>query len=222
MPGLTALPAASMTVAVIAGDPDAVEAAREVRHTIERGWHGYRALSVTGDPGASDCATKPYAAAVRVSSERDGPLRDVGLELLDCGGWSVDQWHAQGTDARLLALDVLFRLRLWMHDRPELAANVFSRGLAYEPGSGPTYFYTLFKPSDGYMRALVRPGGPAYVAGLRTGDVIDKLDGRYWWEYGTYQTQQRAYDGKPHTYDVERGGVGGPPVHVSLGAPFSG
>jgi len=80
----------------------------------------------------------------------------------------------------------------------------------------------LFKPSDGYMRALVRPGGPAWVAGLRTGDVIDKLDGRFWWEYGTYQTQLRAFDGKPHTFDVERGRVGGPAAHVELGAPFTG
>jgi S1-C subfamily serine protease len=109
-----------------------------------------------------------------------------------------------------------------MHDHPEIAANLFGRGLAYDPATGPTYFYTLFKPSDGYMRALVRPGGPAYTAGLRTGDVIDKLDGRYWWEYGTYQTELRAYDGKPHTYDIERGGIGGPPLHVELGAPFRG
>jgi len=37
------------------------------------------------------------------------------------------------------------------------------------------------------MRALVRAGGPAWIAGLRTGDIVDKVDGRYWWEYGTYQ-----------------------------------
>ncbi len=72
------------------------------------------------------------------------------------------------------------------------------------------------------MRALVRPGGPAWTAGLRTGDVIDKLDGKFWWEYGTYQTQLRAYDGKPHTFEVERGHVGGPVEHVALGAPFPG
>ena len=72
------------------------------------------------------------------------------------------------------------------------------------------------------MRALVRPGGPAYAAGLRTGDVIDKLDGKFWWEYGTYQTELRAYDGLPHAFDVERGKVGGPPAHVQLGAPFTG
>ncbi len=220
--GLTVSAAVSGTIAVIAADAGADDAAREVRLAIDRGWHGYRAIETRADPGASDCAAKPYAAAVRVSVERNGGDRDIGIELLDCGGWSVDQWHAQGNDTRRLALDVLFRLRLWMHDRPALAANVFGRGLAYDPGSGPTYFYTLFKPADGYMRALVRPGGPAYVAGLRTGDVVDKLDGRYWWEYGTYQTELRAYDGKPHTYDVERGGIGGPAVHVSLGAPFGG
>jgi uncharacterized protein YebE (UPF0316 family) len=220
--GLTAPFAAAQTIAVIAADPAAVDAAREVRHAIERGWRGYRTVETQTDPAAGDCAAKPYAAVARVSVERDAAQRDIGIELLDCGGWSVDQWHAQGSDTRRLALDVLFRLRLWMHDRPALAANVFGRGLAYDPAAGPTYFYTLFKPSDGYMRALVRPGGPAYVAGLRTGDVVDKLDGRYWWEYGTYQTELRAYDGKPHTYDVERGGIGGPAVHVTLGEPFAG
>jgi hypothetical protein len=68
----------------------------------------------------------------------------------------------------------------------------------------------------------VRAGGPAWQAGLRTGDVIDKLDDRFWWEYGTYQTQQRAFDGRPHSFDVERGGVGGPAAHVQLGDPFTG
>jgi len=220
--GLTAPLGAAETIAVVPSDAAADDAAREVQHAIERGWRGYRTVETQTDPGASDCSAKAYAAVARVSVERNGSERDIGIELLDCGGWSVDQWHAQGNDTRLLALDVLFRMRLWMHDHPDLAANVFGRGLAYDPAAGPTYFYTLFKPSDGYMRALVRPGGPAYVAGLRTGDVIDKLDGRYWWEYGTYQTEQRAYDGKPHTYDVERGRIGGPLVHVALGAPFRG
>ena len=44
------------------------------------------------------------------------------------------------------------------------------------------------------MRVYVRGGGPAYVSGLRSGDVINKIDGKFWWEYGTYQSQQRAYD----------------------------
>ena len=220
--GLTAPFSAAQTIAVVAADPAANAAAAEIRRAIDRGWRGYRTVETFADPGASDCRAKPYAALARVSVETDGSERDIGIELLDCAGWSVDQWHAQGYDLQRLALDVLFRLRLWMHDRPALAANVFGRGLAYDPATGPTYFYTLFKPSDGYMRALVRPGGPAYVAGLRTGDVIDKLDGRYWWEYGTYQTEQRAYDGRPHTYEIERGGIGGPLVRVVLGEPFRG
>jgi hypothetical protein len=220
--GLTVPFAAAQTIAVIPADAAANDAATEVRRAIDRGWRGYHTVEAHVDPGASDCRAKPYAAVVRVSVESNGGERDIGIELLDCGGWSVDQWHAEGDDIRRLALDALFRLRLWMHDRPALAANVFGRGLAYDPAAGPTYFYTLFKPSDGYMRAVVRPGGPAYVAGLRTGDVIDKLDGRFWWEYGTYQTELRAYDGQPHTYDVERGGIGGPHVHVALGDPFRG
>jgi hypothetical protein len=66
------------------------------------------------------------------------------------------------------------------------------------------------------MRAYVRPGGPAYVAGLRTNDIVEKLDGKFWWEYGTFQTQARAYDGKPHAFLVLRGKV---ERAIALGAP---
>jgi len=67
------------------------------------------------------------------------------------------------------------------------------------------------------MRAYVRPGGPAYAAGLRTNDIIEKLDGKFWWEYGTYQTEQRAYDGKPHTFEIKRGKE---TLTIRLGDPF--
>jgi predicted metalloprotease with PDZ domain len=114
-------------------------------------------------------------------------------------------------------------MRYWMLAHPAFAHELFSRGLAFDPTHPkPTYFFVLYKPADGYLRALVRAGGPAYEAGLRTGDVVDKIDGRFWWEYGTYQSQMRAYDGKPHSFDVQRGRVGGPPVHVLLGAPYTG
>ena len=222
--GLFAPPSAARAVAVLDdGTPDGMLAAHEVAAGVARGWQGFRVVDATGDPAASDCTAKPYAAALKLTVTplvADG--RDVGLELLDCAGWSVEQWHAQ-EPVRQAALDVLFRVRVWSREHPALAAEVFERGLAFDPAAPrATYFYVLFKPSDGYMRAIVRPGGPAYVAGLRTGDVIDKLDGKFWWEYGTYQTQLRAYDGRPHDFDVERGKVGGPPAHVQLGAPFTG
>ncbi len=223
--GLFAPPAAARVVAVLDDGTDAARiAAHEIAAEVGRGWSGYRVVAAPGDPSASDCRAKPYAAVLRVTSTplgTDG--RDIGLELTDCAGWSVDQWHAQRADVRRAALDVLFRVQVWSREHPALANDVFERGLAYDPSDPrPTYFYVLFKPSDGYMRALVRPGGPAWTAGLRTGDVIDKLDGKFWWEYGTYQTQLRAYDGKPHSFDVERGTVGGPAVHIDLGAPFAG
>ncbi|MEA2689999.1 MAG: hypothetical protein QOD51_2606 [Candidatus Eremiobacteraeota bacterium] len=223
--GLFAPAAAARTLAVLDdGSAAARAAAHEIAAEVGRGWSGYRVVAASGDPSASDCRTKPYAAALRVTSTPlGGDGRDIGVELADCAGWSVDQWHSQGADVRRAALDALFRVRVWSREHPALAANVFERGLAFDPADPrPTYFYVLFKPSDGYMRALVRPGGPAWAAGLRTGDVVDKLDGKFWWEYGTYQTQLRAYDGKPHTFDVQRGTVGGPAVHVDLGAPFAG
>jgi hypothetical protein len=222
--GLFAPPSASRAIAVLDdGSAGGALAAKAVAEAIARGWQGFRVAAAAEDPAASDCRAKPYAAAMRLSVTplgREGT--DVGLELFDCAGWSVDQWHAQGA-VRGAALDALFRVRVWSREHPALAAEVFERGVAFDPANPrPTYFYVLFKPADGYMRALVRPGGPAWDAGLRTGDVIDKLDGRFWWEYGTYQTQLRAYDGEPHSFDVERAGVGGPPAHVQLQAPFTG
>jgi hypothetical protein len=223
-PGLFAPPSAARAIAVLDdGTPDGTRAAHEVAENVARGWPGFRVVTIQDDPAASDCTAKPYAAVLKLTvTQLVGGGTDTGLELFDCAGWSVEQWHAQGA-FRPAALDVLFRARLWSREHPALAAEVFERGLDFDPSAAaPTYFYVLFKPSDGYMRALVRPGGPAYVAGLRSGDVIDKLDGKFWWEYGTYQTQLRAYDGLPHAFDVERGKVGGPPAHVQLGVPFTG
>jgi hypothetical protein len=223
--GLVAPASAANAIAILSADSaDGTLAAHVIARDIARDWTGFRVVEAAGDPAASDCRAKPYAAALRVSamSLRIGAARDVGLELVDCAGWSVDTWHVQG-DVREAALAALLRVRVWAREHPALAANVFGHGLAFDPAAPkPTYFYVLFKPSDGYMRALVRAGGPAWLAGLRTGDVIDKLDDRFWWEYGTYQTQQRAYDGRPHSFDVERGGVGGPAAHVQLGDPYTG
>jgi hypothetical protein len=222
--GLEAPPAADGTIAVADdGSLDGALAAHQIAAAIGRGWSGYRVTTAQGDPAAADCVAKPYAAVLRVTvSPLRGSGDDVGLELFDCAGWSVDQWHAQGA-VRDAALAALFRLRTWMRAQPAYAAEVLEHGLAFDPSHpAPTYFYTLFKPSDGYLRALVRPGGPAYVAGLRSGDVVDKIDGRFWWEYGTYQSELRAYDGKPHAFDVERGRIGGPPAHVQLGTAFRG
>ena len=222
--GLFAPSSAARAVAVLDdGSADGVAAAHEVAAAIGRGWTGYRIVDAPSDPAASDCHTKTYAAVIRVGVTplaRDA--RDVGLTLADCAGWNVAEWHAQGA-VRDAALNALFMLRVWMREHAAFAGEVFDRGLAFDPTDPrPTYFYVLFKPTDGYMRALVRAGGPAWVAGLRTGDVIDKLDDRFWWEYGTYQTQLRAYDGQPHSFDVERGKVGGPAAHVQLGEPFQG
>jgi hypothetical protein len=215
-------PAASNgVVAVVAGSPAAEAAAYQVAAAIERGWKPFRALREPAVETQRDCASAPYASVVRVSVEPVGPSTDVALALFDCAGWSVDQWHAQGGDVRAEALGNLVRVRDWMHEHPELAANVFGRGIAFDPADPkPTYFFTLFKTNDGIMRALVRAGGPAWAAGLRTGDIVDKVDGRFWWEYGTFQTQLRAYDGKPHTFDVTRGTAHD--IHIALGEPYRG
>ncbi len=207
-------------IGVLPVTPDAALAAATIAAALDRSWaHGFRAVTVAGADSHATCADVPYASLMRVTTERVGPVLDVGIVLTDCAGWSVDQWHEQGADPAQMALAALLRVRMWMNDHPDFATNVLERGIAYDPSTAkPTYFYTLFKTSDGYMRALARPGGPAWDDGLRTGDVVDKVDGRYWWEYGTYQTQLRAYDGKPHTFDVTRGDRHD--IHVALGAAY--
>ena len=229
-PGLYAPPDAARTVAVAAADDEAsLAGADAIYREIAGGWKDLKALRLAAIPSARDCASVPYAALliVRTTAIQDpaAPAFDAGLELNDCADWPVDQWHVQRdglpqkSSAAQAALATLFRFHTWLLENPALSAELLTRGIAYLPGSTPTYFYTLFKTNDGQMRAFVRPGGPAYASGLRTGDVVVKLDGKFWWEYGTFQTQRRAYDGQPHVFEVTRENQ---TLTIALGAPFRG
>jgi hypothetical protein len=53
---------------------------------------------------------------------------------------------------------------------------------------------------------------------MRSDDVIETIDGKAWWLYGTYQSERIAYDGKPHSFEVLRGGR---PIEIQLGPPFA-
>lgn len=231
--GLFSPAAAARTLAFTRGD-DALStiAVETIRRAIDGGWRGFRTLELAEDPSASDCARKAYAATgravVTLLGEAPRAAFDLGLFLDDCAGWPVEQWHIvracsvppPADEVRDAALAALVRLRTWMHERPAPADALFSRGLAFDERSAPqTFFYTLFKTNDGQMRAFVRPGGPAWAAGMRTNDIVVKLDGKFWWEYGTFQTQRRAYDGLPHTFLVTTG-VNGPERTVTLGLPY--
>jgi len=119
--------------------------------------------------------------------------------------------------ARALAFEGVARLRAWALAEPVRSANLFGDGVAAQPGEKPTYFYAFFKTDDGYLRAYVRAGGPAFAAGLRSGDVIDTIDGQAWWVLGTYPSERIPYDGKPHVFEVQRAGQR---FDVRLGAPF--
>ncbi|HTU83364.1 MAG TPA: hypothetical protein VMF61_14615 [Candidatus Acidoferrales bacterium] len=191
---------------------------------------GLKAFGVAPvQPDATDCSDKPYAAFVQVTTSRfaliEGVDFDVGLRLEDCGGWIVDEWHdhrvypsgPQAADARRLGREGAARLQDWASGDPVRSAELFADGVAAAAGDPPTYFYAFFKTVDGNMRVYVRGGGPAYAAGLRSGDVVEKLDGKPWWEYGTYQTEMRAYDGRPHAIEIEREGR---TIDVTLGEPF--
>jgi H+/gluconate symporter-like permease len=208
------------------GTPLARAAADAVATALAAPW---QAIRLRDDPNASDCSHKPYAAYVYVTASTfalvEGEDLDVGLRLEDCGGWIVTQWHdhqvvappATADRARGLALQGVARLRAWADADATRSANLLELGVAARAGDKPTYFYSLFRSVDGNLRAYVRAGGPAYLAGLRSNDAIETIDGKLWWLYGTYQSERRAYDGMPHAFGVVRAGRG---IDVQLGQPF--
>jgi hypothetical protein len=227
-PGFYA-PAASRNRIAVGDDGSALGAIAAVAAAAALRDSGLTAVRLRDDPNASDCANKSYAAYLRVGSSTfalvEGTDLDIGLRLQDCGGWIVQEWHdhevvasnADSRDAAALARAGVARLRAWQSSEPVRSQNLFTLGVASKPGDPPTYFYSLFRTLDGYMRAYVRAGGPAYRAGMRSGEVVNKVDGKDWWVYGTYRTQQFAYDGRPHTFEIVRAGS---PADVSLGPPF--
>src|SRR5262249_15193201 len=100
-------------VGVLAAPPAAEPAAAAVRRTLGRNWPSYRVVHLDAFAPSGDCAQAPVASVLRVSVERLGDVRDVGIELLDCGGWSVNQWHEQGEDVEHGARAALLRVRVW-------------------------------------------------------------------------------------------------------------
>jgi hypothetical protein len=229
LPGFYAPPSARDRVAV---DDDGTAFGRVGADAVASGLSGgaWTATRIHDDPNASDCSGKRYAAYLRVGSSvfalASGDDLDIGLRLEDCGGWIVDEWHdhaviaphAGGDAARALASQGLTRLRAWALSDPVRSGNLFALGAAVRPGDRPAYFYTLFRTDDGNLRVYVRAGGPAYAAGLRSGEVVENIDGKAWWLYGTYPAQELAYDGKPHTFEVLQGGRA---VEIALASPFT-
>lgn len=229
LPGLYAPAAARNRIAVDDdGTPLGNAAADATAASLRSG--AWQTIRLHENPNASDCALKRYAAYLYVETSTfsliEGDDLDVGLRLEDCGGWIVAEWHdhdllsppVQTSRARALAVRAVARLRAWAVADPVRSANLFAAGVAARRGDPPTYFYSFFRTPDGNLRAYVRAGGPAYVAGLRSGDVIETIDGEAWWQLGTYRAQRRPYDGKPHAFEVLRTGRS---VEITLAAPFS-
>jgi|HubBroStandDraft_4_1064222.scaffolds.fasta_scaffold00004_172 hypothetical protein len=229
LPGLDASPAARNRVAI---DDDGTPLGRAAADTVGAALAGgpLQTFHAREDPNGSDCAQKRYAAYVYVAattfSLTEGDDLDVGLRLQDCGGWIVSEWHdheivpppPDGGAARTLAAEGVARLRAWARSDPARSTNLFNTGVAARAGDKPTYFYAFFRGADGNLRAYVRAGGPAYVAGLRSGDVIEDIDGLPWWQYGTFVSERLAYDGKPHVFEIVRGNR---QIEIRLGAPFT-
>ncbi|HUY11456.1 MAG TPA: hypothetical protein VMV73_04250 [Candidatus Dormibacteraeota bacterium] len=168
------------------------------------------------NPNRRDCSQKTYASYLFVSQQSftlvEGVNIDIGLRLEDCGGWIVHEWHdhrvlslPNRTEIRRLADEGVARMLAWRSRHPRRSSVLFARGIALPSSATPTYYYSLFKTVDGFMRAYVRAGGPAWEAGMRSGEIVDKIDGRWWWEYGTFQSQARAYDGIAHRFQVRNG-----------------
>ncbi len=225
-PGMFAPPNAHDRVGVEDdGTPDAHLAANRILALLDaQGALRAQPLAITGQQ--RDCSSSPVAAVLRVTASRWHDYRgdnvDIGVKLSDCGGWPIGEWHDQAAPAndatvQHLADEGLARLLLWAKAHSVDASHLWTLGFAFGPTDPPTYCYSLFKSVDGNMRAFVRAGGPAWDSGLRTGDIIDTLDGKYWWEYGTFQTQARAFDGLPHTYGIHRDGK---KMIIQLGQPF--
>ena len=229
LPGFYAPPAARDHVAV---DDDGTALGRAAADAVAAtlAGDGIETMRLHGDPNASDCTDKRYAAYVGVAASTftltEGVDVDVGLRLQDCGGWIVNEWHdheivappAGEPEARVLALQGVARLQAWAQSQPLRSRNLFALGAAVRPGDTPSYFYALFRSPDGNLRAYVRAGGPAYVAGLRSNDTIETIDGQAWWLLGTYQSERLAYDVKPHAFAILRGGR---PLEVQLAQPFA-
>jgi hypothetical protein len=227
-PGLFATSAAADRIAVgTDGTADAAVASGAVVRALSSGT--LRAFGMQTDPNAQDCAGKRYTAYAEVLSSRfslvEGTDVDIGIRLFDCGGWVVNEWHdhavfaqPSNSDIEALAAAGAQRMLGWGAQNGERWNHLLGEGLAYAAGDAPTYYFSLFKTVDGNMRTYVRAGGPAYAAGMRTNDIVNKLDGLYWWEYGTYQTQARAYDGKPHSFELQRGKT---TLTIQLGEPFT-
>jgi len=228
-PNLYAPPAHAYRIAVGArgGELDAVAA--DAVASVLADFDGLHVVRLDARDDIFPCTQVPYVAYVRVWTTAfrmiAGTDFDVGVALDDCGGWNVGEWHdhrvvpgaPEAADAAALARDGARRLEAWALAHRERARHLWTKGLAYALDQASTYYYALFKTVDGNLRAFVRVGGPAYDAGLRTGDVVEKIDGRWWWDYGTYQSELRAYDGLPHAFEIERDGR---VLDVQLGKPF--
>jgi hypothetical protein len=228
LPGLYAPSAVANRIAIDDdGTPLGRDAADAVAAALGNGT--LRAIRVHENPNAADCAQKRYPAYVYVETSTfaliEGDDLDVGLRLEDCGGWIVAQWHdhevvtppPRTRQVRALASQGVARLEAWTSANPQRSARLFASGVAAGQGDKPTYFYAFFKTDDGNLRAYVRAGGPAYAAGLRSGDVIEEIDGLAWWQYGTYRSERFAYDGLPHALEILRNGR---PFEVQLKEPF--
>ncbi|HEV3090373.1 MAG TPA: hypothetical protein VGX91_02910 [Candidatus Cybelea sp.] len=227
LPGFFSPPAANGRIAV---DDDGTPLGKAAADAVPAGLGGasWLPLRLHEDPNATDCSAKRYAAYVLAVTSlftlAQGDDLDVGLRLEDCGGWIVQEWHdheilahPSPSDAAELARQGVVRLRAWALANPARSRNLFASGAAVAPQDKPSYYYALFRTVDGNMRVYARAGGPAYAAGLRSGEAIENIDGKAWWLYGTYPSQQMAYDGKPHVFTVLRGTR---EVDVALGAPF--
>ncbi len=114
---------------------------------------------------------------------------------------------ADARRARALAMQgVAAAASLGDRAEPVRSANLFAIGVAARPGQKANLLLrALYAVPTAICGPTFVPAALPTLAGLRSGDVIETIDGVAWWLYGTYQSEQRAYDGKPHAFEVLRG-----------------
>jgi len=145
-------------------------------------------------PWAKDAATICHAAnahaVASVSASADGALVAAGLTVTDCIGnpyYSESQslLADQATDdseraqAALLTAQLESDFNGWVDGGRGPWLSLLRYGVAIAPDD--PHYYSLIRfgqtELDANRVAAVMPAGPAAVAGLRRGDVIDTIDG---------------------------------------------
>jgi hypothetical protein len=139
---------------------------------------------------SSICHAANAHAIASVSASSDGALVATGISVTDCIGnpffaesqsLLADQptVESEHTQAVLLSNQLEADFNGWADSQRGAWLSLLRYGIAVAPDDA--HNYALFRLGSGALDAnrvlAVMPGGPASIAGVRTGDVIMAIDG---------------------------------------------